>query len=147
VAFTMAPDDTKVEFIEVRDQASPIAAHHIHFLTPQVAEMQAWYVKMLGAIPRKRGKFETADLPGINLTYSPSPSPVAGTRGRALDHIGFEVSDLDAVCRRLRGEGIALDEAIAETTQTVRSAFLTDPWGTLIELTEGLETAVRNWSG
>jgi catechol 2,3-dioxygenase-like lactoylglutathione lyase family enzyme len=147
VAFTMAPDETKVEFIEMRDQASAIAAHHVHFLTPHVAEMQAWYMKTLGATPRKRGKFETADLPGINLTYSPSPSPVVGTRGRALDHIGFEVPDLDAVCRRLVFQGIAVDETIADTPIHVRSVFLTDPWGTLIELTEGLETASRSWSG
>src|SRR5262245_25908100 len=47
VAFTMAPDDTKVEFIEIKTQSDPIALHHIHFAGPQVLEMKAWYVKVL----------------------------------------------------------------------------------------------------
>lgn len=138
VAFTMAPDDTKVEFIEIRHQTLPIALHHIHFLTLQVPEMKAWYVKVLDAKPGKRGKFEAADLPGINLTYSPSASAVIGTRGRALDHLGFEVNDLAGLCHRLEGQGVALDLPIAQTAPHTRSAFLTDPWGTYIELTEGL---------
>jgi catechol 2,3-dioxygenase-like lactoylglutathione lyase family enzyme len=139
VAFTMAPDDTKVEFIEIRNQTTPIALHHIHFLTPQVGEMKAWYVKVFGATPGKRGKFEAADMPGVNLTYSPSPVPVVGTRGRALDHIGFEIEDLATFCRKLEAIGVTLDRPYTmEKDLNVASAFLTDPWGTYIGLTEGL---------
>jgi catechol 2,3-dioxygenase-like lactoylglutathione lyase family enzyme len=141
VAFTMAPDDTKVEFIEIRNQAMPIALHHIHFLTPQVAEMKAWYVKVFGATPGRRGKFEAADMPGVNLTFSPSPVPVVGTRGRALDHIGFEIKDLEAFCRKLEATGLRLDRPYTmETDLNVASAFLTDPWGTYIGLTDGLNS-------
>jgi catechol 2,3-dioxygenase-like lactoylglutathione lyase family enzyme len=88
VAFLIAPDDTKIEFIEIPRQTASTAVHHIHFLTPQVAEMKAWYVSVLDAKPGKRGNFEAADMPGVNLTYSPSPTPVVGTLTR-LDHIGF----------------------------------------------------------
>jgi hypothetical protein len=35
------------------------------------------------------------DLPGVNLTFAPAPELVGGTRGRAIDHIGFEVSNLE----------------------------------------------------
>ena len=144
VAFVMAPDDTKVELLEVRGQSEPIALHHIHFLTPQVPEMKAWYVKTFDAKPGKRGNFEAADMPGVNLTYSPSPIPVVGTRGRALDHIGFEIEDLGAFCRKLEENGVTLDRpySVEENTQ-VGSAFLTDPWGTYIGLTEGLEKVSR----
>jgi catechol 2,3-dioxygenase-like lactoylglutathione lyase family enzyme len=140
VAFIMAPDDTKIEFIEIRQQASPIAVHHIHFLTPQVAEMKAWYVEVFGATPGKRGNFEAADMPGINLTYSPSPVPVVGTRGRALDHIGFEIKNLEGFCARLEGSGLRLERPYEmDTDLNVATAFLTDPWGTYIGLTEGLD--------
>lgn len=144
IAFVMAPDATKVEFIEVRQQTVPVALHHIHFSTPEVAETKAWYVRVLDAAPGKRGNFEAADLPGVNLTFSPASSPVAGTRGRALDHIGFEVRDLLATCRRIEAFGIKVDRAgDGSAPEGVASAFVTDPWGTLIELTEGL----RTWSG
>jgi catechol 2,3-dioxygenase-like lactoylglutathione lyase family enzyme len=140
VAFTMAPDDTKIEFIEVRGQTTPIALHHIHFLTPQVLEMKAWYVNVFDARPGKRGNFEAADMPGVNLTYSPSPVPVIGTRGRALDHIGFEVKGLEAFCRGLQARGITLDQpCTARNNLNIDTAFLTDPWGTYIGLTEGLD--------
>jgi len=145
IAFTMAPDETKVEFIEIKGQTRPIAVHHIHFLTPQVAEMRAWYVKALNATPGKRGNFEAADLPGINLTYSPSPSLVVGTRGRALDHIGFEVGDLQAVRERLEALGASVDGGTSETDpDDTKSIFVTDPWGTYVELTEGIEKLVNS---
>ncbi len=139
VAFTMAPDETKIEFIEIKSQPNPIAFHHIHFAGPQVPEMKAWYVRVFEARPGRRGNFEAADLPGINLTYSASPSPVVGTRGRALDRIGFEVKGLDAFRRKLPALGIAqVDPDGGASSLTGPSAFLTDPWGTFIEVTEAL---------
>lgn len=144
VAFMFAPDETKVEFIELPRQTAPIAVHHIHFSTPSVTEMKAWYVDVFGAKPGKRGNFEAADLPSINLTYSPAPSPVAGTAGRALDRIGFEVEGLDAFCEGLKRRGIAFDRPLAPVRElNAASARITDPWGTSIELTEGLERLLR----
>jgi catechol 2,3-dioxygenase-like lactoylglutathione lyase family enzyme len=140
VAFTMAPDDTKIEFIEIRSQTTPIALHHIHFLTPHVPEMKAWYVKVFDAKPGRRGNFEAADMPGVNLTYSPSPVPVVGTRGRALDHIGFEIENLEAFCGRLEAGGVVLDRPFTmQRDLNIGCAFLSDPWGTYIGLTEGLD--------
>ena len=139
VAFTMAPDETKIEFIEIPPQRTPIALHHIHFAAPQVLEMKAWYVKVLGAKPGTRGNFEAADLPCVNLTYSPAPSPVVGTKGRSLDRIGFEMNDLEAYCRGLEALGVAFDRPFTRVPPwNIGTALVTDPWGTSIELTEGL---------
>jgi catechol 2,3-dioxygenase-like lactoylglutathione lyase family enzyme len=139
VAFMLAPDETKIEFIEIRSQPTPVALHHIHFLTPQVAEMKDWYVRVFDAKPGKRGNFEAADLPGINLTFSPSPVPVVGTRGRALDHIGFDVENLSGFCARLQRDGVVLDQPyFADEQLGIGRAFFTDPWGTHIGMTEGL---------
>lgn len=140
VAFVMAPDDVKVEFVENRKSGVAVANHHVHFNTPQVAEMQAWYAKVFGATIGKRGSFDAADLPGVNLTFSPATSPVVATRERALDHIGFEVDDLEGFCKKLEGLGITLDRPLTDLPHFgLKVAFLTDPWGTYIELTEGLD--------
>jgi catechol 2,3-dioxygenase-like lactoylglutathione lyase family enzyme len=141
IAFVMGPDDVKVELVEVRDQPRPIALHHVHFFGPQHTEMQAWYAKVFGARPRgKGGAFVSADLPGVLLNFSPSPEPVVGTRGRALDHIGFEIDNLEAFTRRLEAEGIRLDVSYRQVPKTnLFIAFITDPWGTSIDLSEGLD--------
>ena len=103
-AFVMGPDEVKVQLFEVRTNTTPIALHHIHFAGP-AAEMKAWYVKTFGAKPGTRGTFEAADLPGLNLSFSPATAPVVSTRGRVGDHIGFEVKNLEAFCRTLEGQG------------------------------------------
>jgi catechol 2,3-dioxygenase-like lactoylglutathione lyase family enzyme len=139
VAFVMGPDEAKVEFIEVKGLPSAIAMHHIHFASPQVGAMQAWYVQVFGAKPRMRGSFAAADLPGVNLTWSPAPAGVTGTSGRALDHIGFEMPELGQFCRRLEAMGIELERPYTTVPPLdIATAFMRDPWGTGIELTEGL---------
>jgi catechol 2,3-dioxygenase-like lactoylglutathione lyase family enzyme len=138
IAYTMAPDDVKVEFVQSAT-ATPMALHHLHFAGP-VEEMKAWYVDTFGAAPGMRGSFQAADLPGVNLTYSASPEPPAGTQGTVLDHIGFEVDDLEAFCRRLEARGITFDRPYTEVPAlNLGIAFFTDPFGTYIELTEGLD--------
>ena len=140
IAFVMGPDDTKVELFEDRSMSIPIALHHIHFASQNVDEMKAWYVKMFGAEPGMRGSFQAADLPGVNLTWSPSDESLTGTQGRALDHIGFEVENLEEFCRRLEGMGITFDRPYTEIAALdLAIAFFTDPFGTYIELTEGLD--------
>jgi catechol 2,3-dioxygenase-like lactoylglutathione lyase family enzyme len=129
-----------VELFENKALTMPIALHHIHFASQQVDEMKAWYVKMFNARPGKRGSFEAADLPGVNLTWSPSPDPVGGTAGRALDHIGFEVRDLENYCKKLEAMGVTFSRPYTKVASlNIAIAFFTDPFGTYIELTEGLD--------
>jgi catechol 2,3-dioxygenase-like lactoylglutathione lyase family enzyme len=139
IAFVMGPDETKVELIENTSIAHPIQMHHVHWAAPDPAAMQAWYVTHFGATPGTRIGLPTGELPGVNLTFGGSAEPVVPTRGRALDHIGFEVKNLEAFTRRLEAAGITLDRPYTQVPALgVAIAFLTDPWGTYIELTEGL---------
>ena len=139
IAFALGPDDVKVEFVEAKQQAIPITLHHVHFFNPKNIERQAWYVKTFGARPRNGGAFPAGDLPGVALNFSPSADPVVGTQGRALDHIGFEVKDLEAFCKKLEADGIKLAVPYRQVPALgIAIAFITDPWGTYIELTEGL---------
>ena len=135
----MAPGDVRVELSEEASQAVPISSHHIHFYNQAVDETKAWYVKTFGAAPGKRGRFEAADLPGVNLTFSAAEKPTVPTKGRVLDHIGFEVRNLEQFCRQLEAQGVKFDVPFRKMPQlNLALAFLTDPWGTYIELTEGL---------
>jgi catechol 2,3-dioxygenase-like lactoylglutathione lyase family enzyme len=140
IAFALGPDEVKVELLENKQQPIPVMLHHIHFFGQQNAEMRAWYAKVFGAKPRDAANFLVADLPGVALNFSPSPTPVVGTKGRAVDHIGFEVKDLEAFCKRLEEMGIKLDTPYRNVPAVgLTLAFITDPWGTSIELNEGLD--------
>ena len=133
------PDGLRVELTQNTALQTQVAMHHIHLYTTQVPEMQAWYAKTFGAIPGKRAVFEAADLPGVNLSFSHADSAPVPTKGRALDHFGFEVRNLEAFCKRLEANGVKFDVAYKKVPALgISVAFLTDPWGAYIELTEGL---------
>ncbi|MBI3208404.1 MAG: VOC family protein [Candidatus Solibacter usitatus] len=139
-AFILAPDNIRIELSEDASMTAPIAHHHIHFFNTAVMETQAWYAKMFGAKPGKRGRFDAADLPGVNLTFSPSDKPTVPTKGRAVDHIGFEIRNLEEFVKQLEAKGVKFDIPFRKVPQLGLSiAFFTDPWGTYVELTEGLD--------
>jgi catechol 2,3-dioxygenase-like lactoylglutathione lyase family enzyme len=138
-AFVTAPDDVRVELLEDHSISSPIEMHHIHMFVADPLEVQAWYGKLFGATPGKRGQFDTANIPGVELSLSKNEMPLVPTKGRSLDHIGFEVKDLDQFAKKVEAEGIKFDVAPRMVpNSTTKIAFITDPWGTYIELTQGL---------
>jgi predicted enzyme related to lactoylglutathione lyase len=142
IAYALAPDDVKVELVEMKAQTDPIVSHHVHFFGPQ-KEMHAWYMQTFGATAGTSANpaaFITATLPGVGMNFSPAQTMPAGTRGRAIDHIGFEIDNLEAFTKKLESQGIKLAvpyRAVPELGLAI--AFVTDPWGTYIELTEGLD--------
>jgi catechol 2,3-dioxygenase-like lactoylglutathione lyase family enzyme len=150
--FFYTPDGLRLEMPERPALATPIVFDQIHFFVHEpaaagktMADMEAWYASVFGAQPGQPGgnpatAYEAKILPGVNLRYSRSPTPVAATRGRALDHIGFEVRNLEAFCRKLEAAGIKFDMPYTKRPDLgIAIAFITDPWGTYIELTEGLD--------
>jgi catechol 2,3-dioxygenase-like lactoylglutathione lyase family enzyme len=57
-----------------------------------------------------------------------------------MDHIGFEVKNLEAFCKKLDAQGIKFDSPYRKFPAAgIAVAFLTDPEGAYIELTEGLD--------
>jgi predicted enzyme related to lactoylglutathione lyase len=142
IAYVIGPDDIKVEIVEIKKQTIPIVSHHVHFFSQKPDEVNAWYVKTFGSKARAAATngIIGSDLPGIGLSVSTSKEPVAGTRGRVIDHIGFEVKGLEAFVKKLEAQGIKLDRPYTPVPALgISIAFITDPWGTYIELTEGLD--------
>jgi catechol 2,3-dioxygenase-like lactoylglutathione lyase family enzyme len=125
----------------------PVAGDHVHMYVPDktsIESAQAWYAKLFGAQPFS-DTGAGALLPGARLRLDAAalrpdnPERPLPTMGRALDHIGFEVKDLGAFCKQLEAGGVKFDQRYSVTLhKSFASAQLTDPWGTSIELTEGL---------
>jgi catechol 2,3-dioxygenase-like lactoylglutathione lyase family enzyme len=148
--YLVAPDGIRLEVYGEPALPTPVSMNHIHYSAGDIPGIKRWYVEAFGANPGRRPcvaclsnprMIEADDLPGVNLSFSAAPagtSPLP-TKGRSLDHIGFEVKDLDALVKSLEAKGIRIEAPIRQVPNTkVRIAFLTDPWGTYIELTEGL---------
>lgn len=146
--YVLGPDGLRVEVYGEPALSTPISMNHVHFYPPDIPAIKSWYVRVFGANPGRRPcvacvsrprMIEAVDMPGVNLSFSPAETRRVATSGRAIDHVGFDVADLDAFVRMLEAEGVALDGPVRQLPGTrVKTAFLTDPWGTRIELTEGL---------
>jgi catechol 2,3-dioxygenase-like lactoylglutathione lyase family enzyme len=149
-AYILGPDGAKVELVTSAEKdAPPIKHHHVHFINKQYVEMQQWYMKALDATlrPGQTDFFIGADLPGVGYMLNffrwegDQSITHVGTTGRVYDHVGFEVKNLEAFCKKLEAKGITLSVPYRKlpALNNIGSAFITDPWGTSIELTEGLD--------
>ena len=141
---TFTPDQGAADAIASRHNrplTMPVAFHHVHLYLPGEAhlEAKAWYARVFGGVAGKRAQYDAVDLPGINLNFGGGRTSVP-TKGRRLDHIGFEVRNLEAFCKRLESMGVTLDAPYQKNPDGIATASLTDPWGTSIELTEGLNS-------
>jgi catechol 2,3-dioxygenase-like lactoylglutathione lyase family enzyme len=137
------PDGVRVEFALDTTQAEPIVYHHTHLMAPDGAALQKWYIDVFGAdIGERRGQ-PSAVIPGGRVDIlQPDGSTLAGTTGAAIDHIGFEVADMAAFKAKMDRIGIPFArEPERRDDINLTIAFITDPAGTYIEITEGLDDA------
>jgi catechol 2,3-dioxygenase-like lactoylglutathione lyase family enzyme len=138
-AMAQFPDGIVVEFTGDAALTTPIAMHHIHLASPNQEKVRDWYAATFGARAGKRGNFLAAFLPGGEVDTTAAQTAPAPTKGRALDHIGFEVKNLEAFCRKLEAQGVKFEIPYSVRPEfDLKYAFPIDPEGTRIELTEGL---------
>lgn len=140
-AYVVAPDGLRLEMQEDTTLSAKAIPNHIHFFTPDYVKLLDWYVDTFSLTKRNRGTIATtADAGTVNLTFGNSRTPTVATKGRTIDHIGFELDDLDAFTRQLEAKGIKLDVPVRTLADTgLKYAFITDPSGVYIELTQGLD--------
>jgi len=156
-AFVTFPHNVTVEIQEDPTISSDAEFSHFHLSAADQNGAREWYIKTFGGEEGQRRKgLKGAKIPGGFVDFlgvggvggkgkakaadAPPPAPLAASKGRVLDHIGFEVKDLKAFTDRLVAGGQKLDMAYTDGTAKfgLKIAFLTDPNGTYIELTEGL---------
>jgi hypothetical protein len=73
--------------------------------------------------------------PSADTRRSAADTKQLPTRGRVLDHIGFDVTDHEAFVK-LRAEGIKLEEPVRKSAAGNTITYITDPWGTRIEIVQ-----------
>ena len=148
--FLNGPDGVRVEIYEDKSMTLPMQMHHIHLMVPDPLAAQKWYSERFGAtagtrlggVGLPRTQFDTVNVPGTEITLSKSAERLLPTKGRSVDHIGFEVTDIDSFVSKLRAAGVSTNGDIRASTSAsgLRIVYITDPWGTEIEITEGLAT-------
>jgi catechol 2,3-dioxygenase-like lactoylglutathione lyase family enzyme len=139
-AYVETPDGVRMEILEDKMQTVPIRNEHIHFFLPaaEIPKAVEWYAKTFGGQAATRNNAPVVNLPGVQLRFNPADTKQAPTRGRVLDHIGFDTNDHPAVVKRLEGMGIKLDQPVAKGATGNTITYITDPWGTRIEIVQRL---------
>lgn len=116
-----------------------IRNEHVHLWLPdaEIPKAQAWYAKTFGGKVGTRNNSPVVDLPGVQIRFAKAETKQAATRGRVLDHIGFDVKDHAAFVKKIEAEGIKLDEGPRTNLQGGNTiTYITDPWGTRIEIVQ-----------
>jgi catechol 2,3-dioxygenase-like lactoylglutathione lyase family enzyme len=138
-AFVVTPDGVRIEILEDKTQPMPIRNEHIHLSVTEaeIPRAQAWYAKTFGGKMGTRNNAPVVDLPGVQLRFARADAKQAPTRGRVLDHVGFDVKDHAAFVKKLEAEGIKLDEPVRTNPTTGNViTYITDPWGTRVEIVQ-----------
>jgi catechol 2,3-dioxygenase-like lactoylglutathione lyase family enzyme len=138
------PDGIRLEFSGDSSLQVPVKIGHIHLFPQDVAAMKAWYAKVLGGVPGKCNSgidaADCVDVPGVSLAMSQTDTKLDPTAGRSLDHIGFEVKNLPDFLKRMEADGVTITQGLTASNfvSTMHVAFIADPWGTKMEITEGI---------
>jgi catechol 2,3-dioxygenase-like lactoylglutathione lyase family enzyme len=137
-AYVETPDGVRIEILEDKTQSVPIRHEHVHFFLPdsEIAKAQAWYAQTFGGKIGTRNNAPVVDLPGVQLRFAKADVAQAPTRGRILDHIGFDVKDHAAFMQKIEAEGVKVDVTPRKVATGSTIAYITDPWGTRIEIIE-----------
>jgi catechol 2,3-dioxygenase-like lactoylglutathione lyase family enzyme len=144
--YILGPDGIRLEFFGDPSLKVPVQMNHIHLYPQDIPAMQAWYTRVLGGVPGKRAiggspnLIDCVEVPGVILAMSQGQAKLEPTAGRSLDHIGFEVKDLPEFLQRAEAQGATITQKLTSSnfSSKMRVAFITDPWGTKMEVTEGL---------
>ena len=144
--YILGPDGIRLEFSGDPSLQTPVKINHVHLYPQDVPAMEAWYAKVLGGVPGKcvRGGapdgVDCVDVPGVSLAMSQGETKLDPTAGRSLDHIGFEVKNLPEFLKRMEAEGVNITQGLTASNfvSTMHVAFIADPWGTKMEITEGI---------
>ncbi len=136
------PDGVRIEILTDKEQSAPIIFHHMHLMAVDTIALRDWYIKVFGATASERRGLPSALVPGGRvdiLGVRAGTAAPKGSKGGAIDHIGFDVKDMKAFAAHLKEVGVKFDvEPRHIDAINLTIAFFTDPAGTYIEVTERL---------
>ena len=137
-AWVTTADGLRIEILEDKAQTIPIRHEHVHLFLPEavIPAAQAWYAKTFGGKPGMRNGAPVVDIPGAQIRFAKTATALPTTKGRILDHFGVDLKDLQGFIKKIEADGIKLDRPYTKSDNGSALAFITDPWGTYIELNE-----------
>ena len=143
IAFITDPWGTKIELVQ--DEAV-IGFHHIHLNSVDPTAALDWYNQVLGGERDSlKGMLDGVRFNDIWLLATEYTDGRPGiTQGRTIDHIGFSVTDLDAVAADMRQLNVDFrqEPVIPERARSdAKQAFILGPDGAMIAVVE------TNWAG
>ncbi len=157
-AYVDGPDHALIEL----NTAANHRFGHVHLLSADPVAAAEWYEKHLGIPVRGKSPKEriyegfpvapSASLLADNVNIIIFPMAYAkkqwpelwknrdkfeSTSGRAIDHLGFSVDDLNATVARLKSEGVRVTVDPRNVSGRLKIAFIEGPDRISIELVEG----------
>jgi catechol 2,3-dioxygenase-like lactoylglutathione lyase family enzyme len=129
--------------IEILNDPARRGFHHVHLNAPDPAAAIAWYRQRFGGDTVKY-KGEDALKYGDVLVLVQKANAPAPSVGRALDHVGWRVADLDKTLADLKGIKVLQGVTNLQLANgPVRYSFVEDPGGVKIELVQRQVSAVQ----
>ena len=139
LAFVEDPWGTKIEVVEDRED---LGFHHLHLRSPNPDETLAWYQNVFGGTSdQMKGRLNGVRYGRVWLLVSAlREGTLEPTQGRAIDHLGWGFSDLDAAAEEIRGKGIEFQMEPRPYTnvlgQDMKISFIMGPDDVRIEVVQ-----------
>ena len=139
VAFIFDPWGTRIELVEDQDY---LGFHHVHLSATAPAATLAFYRDVMGGEEATlRGQLAGLRFGDVWLLNSEHPEGTtpATTEGRAIDHVGFVVGDLDTEAGAMRRAGVRFQQepTVPERGRTqAKRAFVFGPDNVRIAMVE-----------
>ncbi len=123
--------------IEIVNDPKARGFHHVHLRSTDPATSLAWYQQRFGGERTKYNGENALKYGDVLVLVEKSAAAPAPSAGRALDHVGWRVTDLDKTLPGLTGIKVLQGVTNLQlATGPVRYSFVEDPAGTKIELVQ-----------
>jgi predicted enzyme related to lactoylglutathione lyase len=138
LALVEDPWGTKLEILQ---DAELLGFHHIHLRVPDPEATLRWYTALFGGDRSKlKGRIDAVRYtdPNVWLVAEKGDS-TAPSAGRAIDHISWRLTDLDARVAEMKSNGVKVTTEprdVERPNEYLRIAMIEDPAGVKIELTK-----------
>jgi catechol 2,3-dioxygenase-like lactoylglutathione lyase family enzyme len=139
-AAVVDPWGITIELVEDREQ---LGFHHITLRVADPAATTAWMQSAFGGERVKvRGTLDGLRY-GRTYLFVQQGAGAAPSQGRAIDHLGWGPSDIDATAADLKGKGVTFTAAPSPKVNQFghRTAYVEAPGGVRIELVQHAECA------
>ena len=105
----------------------------VHLGVPEPEAAARWYVDHLGARPGDNADRIWFGRTRAIFLKNATPGP---SRGSAIDHFALSFPDVAAKAADLKAAGVTIASPVSDAPGLGRHAYVTDPWGTTIQLVE-----------